>query len=149
MCTDHPWDHENLEVFEGLEDGDLRPLVDMLRAGRIPHPEVINRFNLIAEEEPEAGFHLRRAPRSRGRQAEPDNSRAVRDLIIGMWIHRSHTRGNTISSAKAKACTKFGLKQRTIDDVWTSYRGVWFRFIVDGDKLDRTLKPLRASRSGN
>lgn len=141
------WDSEELDALEGMQQGDLRPLVDLLRAkvsDRV-HPEVLNWLDLIAQEEPQAGWVLKKL---RG-----DPRPTVDDLnvywSVGCFIHEQYTAGVSITEAKAKAADAFDWEARSIDTAWTNYRGLVTRLEGDGHQVTgsdyQSLKSLPPS----
>lgn len=141
------FDRENLAALRGLQEGDVEPLIELLKeTERSLHPELRRWIALMLMGDSQSHWWLE-CKRHKG-FPRPDLWRLViRDLNIGTLIHKHHTAGDSITDAKKKAADDFHLEEHTIDNAWTTYRRVYFSIREDGLEFSPDLRSLRRPKS--
>lgn len=136
------WDHENLDALDGLQKGDVEPLISLLEdVGRPLHAELRLWLALMLKGDTQTRWWLQ-CMRHPGFQ-KPDDMAIVRPWFIGVRIHQLWSEGGTITAAKVKAKSEFHRGIRSIDGAWIDYRKLYFRLKGQGIDLCPGLRPLR------
>ncbi len=124
------WDHENIAALEGMQEGDIEPLIALLKETNRPlHPELRLWLAVMLIGDTQAQWWLERKPHPGSPKSDPVRL-FNRDFSLGLRIHQLYTEGGTITEAKSRAAKEFGIQARTIDKAWTLYRKLYH--YVDG-----------------
>ena len=141
------WNQENIQALHGLQRGDVEPLITLLEnmeCGLHPDLRLWLASMLKGETETKWWLAIKRHP---GYRHADTSDIAVRNLVAGKRIHELWNQGNTISQAKDSVASEYDRETRTIDNIWISYRNVYFRLQAEGIELAPELQPLRRPKN--
>jgi hypothetical protein len=156
------WDSLNLAALEGLQDGDVEPLIELLeKSGCEIHPELRLWLAMMLKGDTQARWWLELKKHPGFQKGADDWDRAERSIKIGRRIHElwhgwptiaqakalegkeSELQPRTVDEAKSLAGEEWGFRARTIDSAWARYRTLYFRMKKEGSSLSSDLRPLR------
>lgn len=156
------WNSLNLAALEGLQDGDVEPLIELLETTECEiHPELRLWLALMLKGDTQTHWWLERKKHPGFQKRADDWDRAARSIKIGRRIHELwhgwpaiaqakalegkewKLQRRTVDEAKSLAGEECGFQARTIDNAWARYRALCFRMKEEGSSLSSDLRPLR------